>query len=117
MRPQPRGARRGAARAGEVRAWTRLSRRLRELSYGQLRRVLFARACVKSPRLLLLDEPFAGVDAPTRRALRREHRRIGGARHGGRHGDPPSQRVAAGTTHELELADGRMRYGGRVRSD
>ena len=44
-------------------------RTLRELSYGQSRRVLFARAFVNEPRLLLLDEPFAGIDAATRKAL------------------------------------------------
>src|SRR5258707_2055897 len=49
---------------------TRLSTRpLGELSYGQSRRVLFARAWVREPELLLLDDPFAGVDAPTRRTL------------------------------------------------
>jgi molybdate transport system ATP-binding protein len=47
------------------------TRPLHELSYGQLRRVLFARAWVGKPALLLLDEPYSGVDAPTRRALMR----------------------------------------------
>jgi molybdate transport system ATP-binding protein len=92
------------------------TRTLRELSYGQLRRVLFARAWVNHPELLLLDEPFAGIDAPTRRFLL-EH---------------VDQLLASGTTvmiathhreewphratHELELRNGRAVYCGVVRS-
>ncbi|HEY6451923.1 MAG TPA: ATP-binding cassette domain-containing protein, partial [Steroidobacteraceae bacterium] len=45
-------------------------RTLRTLSYGQNRRVLFARALVREPDILLLDEPYAGLDARTRVALR-----------------------------------------------
>jgi molybdate transport system ATP-binding protein len=41
-------------------------RSVRELSYGQMRRLLFARAFIKAPDVLLLDEPFAGVDTHTR---------------------------------------------------
>ena len=45
------------------------NRELRSLSYGQLRRVLFARALIHEPDILLLDEPLAGIDARTRASL------------------------------------------------
>jgi len=44
-------------------------RTLAEMSYGQARRVLFARAWTREPKLALLDEPFAGLDRATRADL------------------------------------------------
>ena len=38
----------------------------RSMSYGEARRVLLARALVHRPTLLVLDEPCAGLDIPTR---------------------------------------------------
>ncbi len=48
-------------------AW--LEREIRTLSTGEIRQVMIARALLAAPRMLIIDEPFDGLDALARRRL------------------------------------------------
>jgi len=84
---------RDRAIADEALAAVGLAERIGTLSGGQRQRVLLARAIAQQPRLLLLDEPFNGVDAVSQQALLAALRRLqdGGA-------------AVVVSTHDLALA-------------
>jgi ABC-type Mn2+/Zn2+ transport system ATPase subunit len=70
-----------------------LGRRFGDLSGGERQRTLLAQASAQDADVLLLDEPFAGLDAPTHSALQRL---LQGWRDGGR--------TVLVATHDLESA-------------
>mgnify|MGYP001809677790 CR=1 FL=1 len=67
----PRGeAKRRAERyLRQLDLWDRRDTEMRKLSGGMKRRLMIARALVHQPRLLILDEPTAGVDIEIRRSM------------------------------------------------
>ncbi|MEO8307763.1 MAG: ATP-binding cassette domain-containing protein [Pseudomonadota bacterium] len=90
-------------------------RTLGELSYGQKRRVLFARASMLNPQLMLLDEPFAGLDIRQRELLLqalemqiRSGRTVVLATH-------YRSEWPRGATHEMHLSGGKVQYAGTIR--
>jgi molybdate transport system ATP-binding protein len=90
-------------------------RRFLALSYGQRRRVLLARALVRRPDVLLLDEALNGLDAAGRKAFLRALERAVPPRtawvlSSHRRADAD----AAGLTHLARIAQGRLRETGSI---
>jgi ABC-2 type transport system ATP-binding protein len=60
----------------QMQLWDRRNTVSRRLSGGMKRRLMIARALVHSPRLLILDEPTAGVDIEIRRSMWEQMREV-----------------------------------------
>lgn len=86
-----------------------LDRKILHLSHGEGRKFLLARALMQSPKLLILDDPFCGLDAASRETLRHavEHLLSAGLMHILFITSRPDE-IPAGVTHLLHLADMRV---------
>ena len=67
--PRPQAWQRAERYLRQLELWDKRRGMARELSGGMKRRLMIARALVHEPRLLILDEPTAGVDIEIRRSM------------------------------------------------
>ncbi len=77
------------------------------LSYGQRRMILLARAMVKSPVLLIVDEPFHGLDIPNRKRIGEILEKIGGTHTRLLYVTNHHDEILSCITHVLRLEKGR----------
>jgi len=90
-----------------------LGRGFRSLSNGEIRKLLIARALLPSPKLLILDDPFAGLDAGSRPAFAAAVTKLM------REGTQlilvvqRPEEVIPGITHVLIIRNGRVALAGR----
>lgn len=92
--------------AGLLRIAPLLDREVVKLSNGETKRVLITRALLQAPRLLLLDNPFAGLDAAARQLLREGLADLMGTGLQVVLATAPGE-IPPGITHVLRLAGGR----------
>ena len=67
--PRPEARRRAERYLKQLQLWDKRDKAARGLSGGMKRRLMIARALMHEPRLLILDEPTAGVDIEIRRSM------------------------------------------------
>lgn len=90
-----------------------LGQGFRTLSNGEIRKLLIARALLPSPRLLILDDPFAGLDTGSRHSLAAAVTKLM------EEGTqiilvaPRPEEVMPGISHILLIQDGRVAQAGK----
>ncbi|ABX50872.1 Phosphonate-transporting ATPase [Shewanella baltica OS625] len=67
--PKPIALERAKKYLSQLDLWEKRNSQSRELSGGMKRRLMIARALMHEPKLLILDEPTAGVDIELRRSM------------------------------------------------
>src|SRR5689334_10320596 len=67
--PRPIAKQRAEKYLKQLQLWDKRDKMSRSLSGGMKRRLMIARALMHEPRLLILDEPTAGVDIEIRRSM------------------------------------------------
>ena len=67
--PRPLALERAELYLNQLGLWDKRQQHARDLSGGMKRRLMIARALVHEPRLLILDEPTAGVDIEIRHSM------------------------------------------------
>src|ERR1700741_1841572 len=97
--PRPVARERAEKYLKQLQLWDKRDKMSRGLSGGMKRRLMIARALVHEPRLLILDEPTAGVDIEIRRSMWEFLREINGA-----------GTTILLTTHYLEEAENLCRH-------
>ena len=93
-----------------------LERNIKSLSNGEMSRALIAKALIRQPSLLILDEPYEGLDQPSRHVLSKlidelmhSRMRVVLVTH-------RLEEIVPGITHVLFLKDGRVFDAGRKKS-
>jgi ABC-type molybdenum transport system ATPase subunit/photorepair protein PhrA len=103
-------------RIAEVARWLGIGSLLEatasRISYGELRKLLLARALVHEPDLLLCDEPFDGLDAASRRGMAAALERVAGNGTSLLVVTHHAEDLPACTTHVARLAAGRLVFQG-----
>jgi molybdate transport system ATP-binding protein len=107
--PPTRAERERVAQLAEVLELTPiLDEPMRELSFGQLRRTLLARALANKPRVLVLDEFAHGIDRHSRRLIQNAIAQAAGEGASLVVATHRREELPAAITHELQLESGRV---------